>query len=516
MIGSALLAGAGIALVLGVAFGMDFESGEENEWYLFLGRFHPLIVHLPIGFLLLAALFELLGTWPGFRHLRRAVPATLVLTAIGSAAAVVHGCLLAAGEGEMSAGVERHMWAGVWFAIAAFLLLPLKEAASFFGNQSWWKAGYHFGLFGGVLLLSGASHLGGNLTHGPDYLVRYMPEGMKSTLAGFPAPVREFIGLRDAADPGPDITLYDAVFAPAFDQYCVACHNAERTRGGLRMDSLAELMKGGKTGPAITPGDLENSELFVRITLPQDDDLFMPPDGKTPLPDEQVAMIRWWIESGLDGATPAAGVADAPENVLALLAEAIARGGGAEKRNDEEVRVVEQPAFDQTLLAGINGNISGRLVPVSRNPDDGLLLLTAGAGDSFTDESLAACNPLGEFIREADLSRTAVTDGGMEVVAGWNGLRRLRLDHTQVGNSGVARLKTLDNLESLNLFGAAVDGGIADDLLSMPSLKMLYLDPASTDEATRAKLGSLLPELPPPPPGPPGAEAEAPEAAAER
>lgn len=515
LIASSLLAGAGIALVLGVVLGLDFKSGETNDWYLFLGRFHPLFVHLPIGFLVLAWIFELIGAVPGLRHLRRAVPAILTLTALSAAAAVVHGCLLVAGEGEITESVERHMWAGAWFAIAAFLLLPLAEAARLFSGKSIWKIGYHFGLFGGVILLSGASHLGGNLTHGPDYLVRYMPEGMKSALADFPAPVREFIGLRDPAPPAAEVTLYDAVFAPAFDQYCVSCHNADRTRGGLRMDTLAELMKGGTSGPAITLGRIAESELYTRITLPHDDEDFMPPDGKKPLPDETVAMIHWWIESGLDGATPADQVADAPENVLAVLAEAIARGGRAETGSEEEVVVVAEPTYDPATLDQINAKIPGRLLPVSRNPADGLILVTAGTGDAFTDTTLAEIAPLAAFLREADLSRTAITDAGMEQVATWSALRRLRLDHTQVGNSGVARLKPLDTLESLNLYGSAADGGSADDLLALPALKSLFFDPSALDEPTRAKLGSLLPVVPPPPPEPEPVAAENEEAKAE-
>src|SRR3546814_4500616 len=58
------------------------------------------------------------------------------------------------------------------------------------------------------------------------------------------------------------------------------------------------MLAGGESGPSIVPGDPENSELYRRITLPEDHDDFMPAEGKTGFKEDQVALIRWWIEQG--------------------------------------------------------------------------------------------------------------------------------------------------------------------------------------------------------------------------
>src|SRR3546814_6064659 len=58
------------------------------------------------------------------------------------------------------------------------------------------------------------------------------------------------------------------------------------------------MLAGGESGPSIVPGDPENSELYRRITLPEDHDEFMPAEGKTGFNEDQVALIRWWIEQG--------------------------------------------------------------------------------------------------------------------------------------------------------------------------------------------------------------------------
>jgi len=504
--GPVIFAALGIIAVLFAAFGIEQGTGELNEWYLFLGRFHPLAVHLPIGLLVIAAVFEWLGIIRPLGHLRRAVPALLVASCIGALFAVYHGVLLAAGSGVLSESVESHLWAGVALAVAMFLLLPVRALIARV-PRAVGASCYQLLLVGSLFLLMGASHLGGNITHGRDYLVEYMPEGMRKSLSAWPKPIREFIGLVDAPPPAAagELTLYDAVFAGPIGQYCVACHKPDRVRGGLLMHTLDAILEGGESGPAIVYGDLNASELFTRITLPKDDEFHMPPDGRKGFSDTQIAWFEWWIGSGIPGDTPAAEIKDAPADILAAIEEAIAASGMPEDESDEPVPAI--PSWKPDELASVNAALSaGRIVPISRNPADGLLLTTAGAGESFTDADLDAIAPLAPFIVEADLSRTGVTDGGMTTVASWLGLRRLRLDHTAIGDSGVRALSELAELASLNLFNTSITNASVETLLSMPSLTALFAGETALDEGALARLANLLPSIPQPPPAPEEAE----------
>jgi len=504
--GPVVFAILGIAAVLYAVFGIPQDTGEVNEWYLFLGRFHPLAVHLPIGLLLVAALFEWLGVIRPLAHLRRAVPALLVCAALGALFAVYHGVLLAAGSGVLLDTVESHLWAGVYLTIAMFLLVPVRAIIA---RAPRWVTGtcYQGLLVVSLFLLMGASHLGGNITHGREYLVEYMPEPMRESLAKLPAPIREFIGLPAPAEPVSvaDLTLYDAVFAGPVNQYCVACHKPERIRGGLLMHTLDAILEGGESGPAIVYGDLEASELFVRITLPKDDDEHMPPDGRKGFSDTQIEWFRWWISSGIPGDTPATEVTDAPDDILAAIREAIDAAGAPEEEATETVATA--PAWTLEIVNTVNAALpAGRLVPVSRNADDGLLLTTAGAGESFDDAALDALAPIAPFIVEADLSRTGVTDGGMATVATWQNLRRLRLDHTAIGDSGVRALDAMVELASLNLFNTKITNASVDPLLAMPALEALFVGETALDDAALARLADLLPAIPPPPADPTGEE----------
>jgi mono/diheme cytochrome c family protein len=146
-----------------------------------------------------------------------------------------------------------------------------------------------------------ASHQGGEITHGEAYLTEFMPGRLK-----------HLIGIRERAEPpGPAkpapaaATLYAAKIDPIFQRSCVSCHNPAKVKGGLRMDSYAELMKGGKGGEEIDPWHPETSELVRRITLPDDDDDHMPNNGKNPLSAAEIKLIEAWIAAGATDTQPA-------------------------------------------------------------------------------------------------------------------------------------------------------------------------------------------------------------------
>ncbi|MCB1128423.1 MAG: hypothetical protein KDM81_18150, partial [Verrucomicrobiae bacterium] len=76
--------------------------------------------------------------------------------------------------------------------------------------------------------------------------------------------------------------LYTDLVQPILNAKCVACHGPDKQKGKLRLDSLAEIMK-GSDGENVVPGKLEESLLTFRVTLPKDDDDVMPPEDETPL-----------------------------------------------------------------------------------------------------------------------------------------------------------------------------------------------------------------------------------------
>ncbi len=96
-----------------------------------------------------------------------------------------------------------------------------------------------------------------------------------------------------AVDPSKvDQVSFAGHIRPIFQQSCVECHGPDKQKGDLRLD-------GPKTaiGESIIPGKPDKSELYKRITLPEDDSDFMPSEGE-PLSQAQTELIRKWIKQG--------------------------------------------------------------------------------------------------------------------------------------------------------------------------------------------------------------------------
>jgi mono/diheme cytochrome c family protein len=104
-------------------------------------------------------------------------------------------------------------------------------------------------------------------------------------------------------------SIFQRVVRPVLEGTCAKCHGTEKTSGGLRLDTRRSLLAGGDSGPAIVPGDPDNSLIIQAIR--HEDGLAMPPK-KPKLPDETIAAFIKWVELGApdsrtgEAATPTA------------------------------------------------------------------------------------------------------------------------------------------------------------------------------------------------------------------
>ncbi|HQX53008.1 MAG TPA: PSD1 and planctomycete cytochrome C domain-containing protein [Planctomycetaceae bacterium] len=91
------------------------------------------------------------------------------------------------------------------------------------------------------------------------------------------------------------IKFFEAKIRPVLVDQCYRCHSSDgqAVRGGLSVANRTALLVGGESGPAVVPGDLEQSLLWNAINYR---DFSMPP--KTKLPVETIADFRTWIEMG--------------------------------------------------------------------------------------------------------------------------------------------------------------------------------------------------------------------------
>jgi len=418
------------------------------DWEQFLGRFHPLVVHIPIGLILLVPVLEIAGkSRPALREANSLVLSLAFAVCIGSLAL---GYLLAYGSGTAGITVTRHLWGGIALSISLLLCLLTRPA---------WVAGSGPRLYPSLLCfvllaLLWTAHMGGSITHGHNYLTAYMPTPLKrwlpfSTSTTNPA------------------SFYAQHIHPIFDSNCVSCHGASKTQGGLRLDTYDMLMKGGKDGLAIVPGNAEKSILLMRVTLPSSDHHFMPAEGRPPLKPEDISTIRAWVQQG---ASPTA----------ATVAGVSLPGAPT----DPPLQPVGDYSSLMPEIQQMQQSQGAKLVPVSANPSDGLVLSTVNIAPTFNDAQLAQFEKFSAYIVEADLARTAVTDASFNTLAKFTHLRALHLEGTSITGQRLGKLASLSQLRYLNLSDTKVDQAALAPLKSMPNLHHLYLFNTPVQPAT--------------------------------
>ncbi len=297
-----------IALFVALPFIAPPDGHERASLAQFFGRFHPLLIHIPIGLLVLVPLLEVLGLVHIWNHLQKTAGLVLILATLGSIAATAAGWLLAWSGGYQGETVMAHLWGGIALSVCCLLLLALRRPYIT-------REGYVFArlLYIPMLLvtlgvMSWTSHQGSIITHGDDYLTKHMPGGVRSFFGIAPAHAGKTApptptekggttAVANTAAPAA-ISLYESQIAPIFDKHCVSCHKPAKHKADLRMDTYELVMKGGESGPSVVAGSLEKSELYRRITLPPDDEEFMPTDGKPALSPAEIKLIADWITAG--------------------------------------------------------------------------------------------------------------------------------------------------------------------------------------------------------------------------
>ncbi len=279
------------------------------ELIYFLGRFHVLALHIPIGVLLAVALLELLVRFaPRFAPLRAASSFLWGVAAVSAIGTVILGYMHYTEGGFDGPSVTRHMFWGTTVAVVA----TIAWGGSLIKEELFHRFAAWVGL-ALVAMVSVTGHYGGNITHGSTYLVEHAP--------GF---IRALHGLEPRRPRVTDLALADPyldIVKPITDSRCLSCHNDDRRRGELSMVSYESLMSGGEFLPVVVPGAADASSLIQRVTLPPDHEDFMPAEGKTPLTERQTAILAWWVDAGAPADTTMASLEVSGEVEALLRAE---------------------------------------------------------------------------------------------------------------------------------------------------------------------------------------------------
>ena len=464
-------------------------DGEEMpDIVRFLGHFHPVILHLPIGIFSLILFQELLAIFTRYKPQPSMVP--IFVGAASSVAAVIFGFLLYHGGGfEGSELAEDHLWGGIAFSCAAVLTFIVKAWSM---NPGASQAFYRVMTIASVGVMTYASHDGASITHGKDYLVKYAPN-----------PIREFLGY-EPREPEPEAKpleeqiVYADIVQPILNLRCVECHKEGKSKGRFRMDTYDLLVKGGKEGDGIEPGNALDSNIIFRTELPEDDEEHMPPEGKKDIEDHELAVVKWWIDQGAD---PAKTVGEL--ELTDEIRDAIAKLNlTLEFREDHKHGLEDKPESEADLpsedlkatVTGLSEEFPGGLTFESRSSSN-LTFTAVSLRQKLTDEKFTELKPVIPKLVSADLSSTSVTDESVELLAAAKDLRMIRLSETDITDEALETLAKMPSLESINLYGTRVTDAGVKKLSVLPNLKRLYLWQTDVSQGAISELEEALPEL---------------------
>src|SRR6187551_450603 len=411
-----------------------------------IGHFHPVLVHLPIGILLLVALFQLLALRPKYASMHAAISIALFWGMISAILSCISGYFLSLSGDYDDELIDRH----TWFAIATASVSLIAYLFNRWENEF---AKWVILLMVPLIFVTG--HFGGSLTHGSDYLTKGFS---KDSVAE-----KEIKPIADVQE----ANVYADIVQPIFESKCYSCHNKSKKKGKLRLDEPAFILKGGKDGEVIKPGNADESDMMKRLLLPRNEEDHMPPKEKPQLKDNEVALIHWWISTGATFDKKTKDL-EQPEKIKPVL---LALQKEVKKVPPDIPQAMIEKADEKALQKIKQRGIV--VLPVAQNSN--YLTVNFITVDSITDNDIALLLSIKKQLVWLNLSGKKISDTLLTSITQLINLTRLQLDNTLITDQGLASLRSLVNLQYLNLVGTKVTGNGIMQLKDLPKLQAIYI-----------------------------------------
>ncbi len=444
----------------------------------FFGRFHPLLVHLPIGILLAGILFHWLSHLKTFESLKPSVHLLYLLGALGAIFSCLTGYLLSLSGEYEGAMLTQHQWLGIGVALCSSAIyvccrITTQPKLSLLLSTML------------LLTLSGAGHLGGSLTHGSDYLITHMPQPFKSWFGGEEL---EEVFITDVQE----AIVYQDIVVPILREKCYNCHNQSKQKGKLRLDSPEHIDKGGKSGATVLKAGFPlESELVQRLLLPKNDDKHMPPKEKKQLSEAEIELLQWWIAEGADY-EQAVKHLEQPDDVQPFL-KALQAGSISLKETviASVYPKVELKSPDAKTIEELQA-IRVVVLPISQKSH---LLSINFLNVENIQTALEKLQAVKKHIAWLKLSDSDVQDEHLSLLSEMPNLTKLYLDGTSVSNTTLTYLKDLPNLQYINLVGTSITKEGVIQIGQLPALEKLFIYNTNISSTENKELIEQFPRI---------------------
>ncbi|MEI8111740.1 MAG: c-type cytochrome domain-containing protein [Chitinophagia bacterium] len=428
-----------------------------------IGKLHPILVHLPIGILLLAIFFQWISNKEKYAALEFAIRPAYLIGMLSAAIAVVSGWLLADSGTYPEQILFVHRLLGISVCIGSiagyFLLHTLSRQLQ--------------NMFAGIfcLLIIAAGHYGGTLTHGAGYL-------FANTAIAEVKPRAPITQVQDAL-------VFSQLVQPILNEKCVGCHGPNKQKGKLRLDDSTYLIQGGEHGAVFKMGAVNESEIFKRISLNPLDEQHMPPKGKPALTEQEMAIINWWISSGANWHTKVKELVQ-PEPIKNLL------------NRLEKPTLVKRTSIPKEPVTAASLKIIAALqaagvmtVPVAANSNYlSVNLINLSTVSDSVIQLLEQVQPQIIWIK-ADYQ--PATPKLVAAIAACKQVTRLSWTNGKLSDSDVSAFRSLSSLQYLNLSNNPIGREALMPLQSLSALQSLYV---WNTKITSKEIASLATQFP--------------------
>jgi len=422
-----------------------------------VGRIHPLLLHLPIGLLVITFIL-----WIGKKNIEPAsfqkiFILVLQVTAFTAALTALMGFFLSREGGYDENILLKHKALGITTAILSYILLLAYRS---FPEKNF--------VVGATITLSLAamilgSHFGSNLTHGEGFVWQPLKSDKNTEEK-----------ITDSS------SLFTAGIRPILRTKCFSCHNEKKAKGGLILTTEEKILEGGKNGPIWKSGDALNSHIIENINLPVDEKKHMPPKGKPQLSQEQIDLLFAWIQSGADMKKTMKGYAD--DDTVKILATKLIHLPKAEPE-----KTYSFAAASPSTIQKLNGAFCS-VFPLSQNSP--ALQADFFVREKFDRKKLEDLLKVKQQLVVLNLGNMPVTNADMKTINQFTNLEKLVLNNSLITDSALSEIKKLKSLRSLSLAGTQIDKNAGLSFSQFDSLKEVFIwntkiSPTEADELQR-------------------------------
>ncbi len=410
-------------------------------WLQVAGRMHPLILHFPLVLIVLYAVAIIIhppGKTIGDTAYKNTTSLLLLTAAFTAVITALMGLFLSKEEGYDPQALWWHKWGGV--AISLLTLLWYSFNTQIQAKKIITLATSVTALF--LIVFTG--HLGAGITHGQGFILAPM----------MAAKAPQIVSPEEAE-------VYADMVKPILELKCISCHNRNKAKGELVMETEDLLLKGGKNGELWDSAAADLGLLMQRVHLPIEKKHHMPPKGKPQLTEEEIDILTHWISKGADFKLR---VADLPEtDTLHQIAV----------KNFTATEIVQYDFAEADPSVVSKLNTVNRVVSAEALGSPALSVNFFNS-NLFNNSQLKDLGKIKKQIVSLNLAKMPLRDDDIKLISEFENLRTLNLSFTGISGNSLPELKKLKFLTHLAISGTKVTAAQLEQLQSFPDLRTVY------------------------------------------